>query len=322
MLIMPDINISVIIPVYNVEDYLHVCINSLLKQSYPYFEIICIDDASTDSSLEILEYFSKKDSRIKIIKNEVNRGPGYSRNKGLNIACGKYVSFLDGDDWFSLNAFEILIENAEKNNLDVLMFKAVVYYDDPQEFDMERYYDMDFMDKWDSKIFNHWDLDKKNIFKMPNAPWNKLYLKSFLDENYIRFPNENIIYEDVPFFHKVIISAKKVSMLNQYIHNRRRRQGSIMTLSNRILDNIDLVYKILDVFLEDSSLYEYYKKELLNYIFVSVLDRKYKTVDKRYEKSFFIEITKVYQNFINNYGLYEDIMENIDKKILKKFNVI
>lgn len=319
---MSDINISVIVPVYNVEDYLHVCINSLLNQTYPYFEIICIDDASTDSSLEILEYFSKKDSRIKIIKNDVNKGPGYSRNQGLNSASGKYISFLDGDDWFSLNALEILIEKAEKDNLDVLMFKALVYYDDPQEFDSERYYDMEFMDRWDAKIFNHWDLNKKDIFKMPNAPWNKLYLKSFLDENYIRFPNEDIIYEDVPFFHKVITSARRVSMLNQYLHNRRRRPGSLMTLTSRSLDNIDLVYKLLDLFLEDSSLYEYYKKELLNYILVSVLNRKYKLVDKRYEKSFFNEISKVYQNLINYYGLYDDIIENIDYEILKKFNVI
>ena len=70
--------ISIIIPVYNVEDYLHVCLTSVLNQTYQNFEVICIDDASTDSSLEILEYFAQKDSRIKILKNKSNRGSGYS----------------------------------------------------------------------------------------------------------------------------------------------------------------------------------------------------------------------------------------------------
>ena len=115
--------ISVIVPVYNVEDYLHVCINSILNQTYQDFEIICIDDASTDSSLEILEYFSLKDSRVKVLKNDSNKGPGYSRNRGLDVAKGKYVSFLDADDWFSLNTFEVLINSLNSNNLDLLFLK-------------------------------------------------------------------------------------------------------------------------------------------------------------------------------------------------------
>ena len=106
--------ISIITPVYNVEDYIHVCLNSVLKQTYQDFEIICVDDASTDSTVEILEYFVQKDSRIKILKNESNKGPGFSRNKALKEAKGKYILFLDGDDWLSLNALEILVEKIEK----------------------------------------------------------------------------------------------------------------------------------------------------------------------------------------------------------------
>ena len=147
--------ISVIIPVYNVEDYLHVCINSVLRQSYQDFEIICIDDASTDSSLEILEYFAQKDSRVKILKNDSNKGQGYSRNKGLGMAKGKYISFLDGDDWFSPNTFEISIKKIKQDNLDFLIFKNIVYYDEPQEFGFEEYYDMEFMDKFNNQVFNH-----------------------------------------------------------------------------------------------------------------------------------------------------------------------
>lgn len=312
--------ISVIIPVYNVEDYLHVCLNSILKQSYEDFEIICVDDASTDSSLEILEYFTKKDSRIKVLKNDSNKGPGFSRNRGLDVAEGKYISFLDGDDWFSPDAFEILIKKAEQDNLDLLLFKNIVYYEEPREFGMEEYYDMEFMNEFENKIFNHWDLDKTKLFVMSNAPWNKFYLKSFLDENNIRFPNENLIHEDNPFFYKVITSAKRVSLIDKYLHNRRRRPNSIMTLNNgRLFDNIDAMYKVMDVFFEDMELYDYYKKEVLTYIFSSVFKGKYNQIEDDLKEDFFKAVQEAYKVYIKKYGLYDDIKENIDKEVLDFF---
>ena len=311
--------ISVIIPVYNVENYLHVCINSVLKQNYRDFEIICIDDASTDSSLEILEYFAEKDSRVKILKNNSNNGPGYSRNRGLDVAQGKYVSFLDGDDWFSPNTFEILLKKAEKDNLDVLMFKNIVYYEDNHNFGFEEYYDMEFMNKYENKVFNHFDLEKTKLCIMSNAPWNKFYLKSFLNKNNIRFPNENLIHEDNPFFYKVITSAQRISIINKYLHNRRRRPNSIMTLNNeRLFDNIEICYLILNVFLENDQLYQYYKKEVLTYIF-NILNGEYDKIEEVYKAEFFNQVQNVYMDFIKDYGLYDDILENINPNILNKF---
>ena len=310
--------ISVIVPVYNVEDYLHVCINSVLKQTYQDFELICVDDGSTDSSLDILEFFAQKDSRIKVLKNEMCKGPGFSRNRGLELAQGKFISFLDADDWFSPNALETLIEKAEKDNLDMLMFKSIVFYENPHEFGMEEYYDMKFMEKYENEIFNHLDLDKTKLFVMSNAPWNKFYLKSFLDDNDIRFPNENLIHEDNPFFYKAITSAKRASIIDEYLYNRRRRPNSIMTLTNeRIFDNIKISDLILEVFFEN-GLYEYYKKEILHYIF-SILNYKYNQIDENLKKSFFKEVQGVYKKFIQHYGLYIDIKENVDKKFLNRF---
>ena len=314
--------ISVIIPVYNVEKYLYVCLNSVLKQTYTNFEIICIDDASTDTSLEILEYFAKKDQRIKILKNESNKGPGFSRNKGLNIATGEYISFLDGDDWFTPNIFEILIEKAKKHNPELIIFKNVVYYEESKEFGMEKYYDMEFMDKFEDTIFNHWDLDKTEIFKMANAPWNKLYLKSFLDENDICFPDEHLIHEDNPFFYKVITQAKRVLFINKYLHTRRRRPGSIMSLNNeRLFDNIPIMNKIFDIFFEDIKLYNYYKKELLTYIFTTVFIFKYKQIKKELKKEFFEKIQNTFKVYLKKYGLENDIKECVDIETLKFFKV-
>ena len=257
--------ISVIIPVYNVEKYLHVCLNSVISQEYQNFEIICVEDCSTDSSMEILEYFVLKDSRIKILKNEHNMGPGFSRNRGLNEANGKYILFLDGDDWISSNILQHLVKQSETNDLDVLIFKSIVYYDEQQDFGMENYYDMEFLEEFEDKVFNHFDLDKSRLFSIPNVPWNKFYRKSFLDENNIGFPNENLIHEDNPFYCKVITSAKRISFTDTYFYNRRRRLDSITTLNNeKLFDNIDIVYLILDVFLDNEQLYLYYKSIVLN----------------------------------------------------------
>lgn len=119
--------ISVIIPVYNVEDYLHVCLNSILKQSYQDFEIICIDDASTDSSLEILEYFTRKDSRIKILKNETKKGLKYCKIEGLRNSQGKYITFLNSDGWLSFNALKVFIEKFNEEKLDIIILSDVDY---------------------------------------------------------------------------------------------------------------------------------------------------------------------------------------------------
>ena len=163
---MSNFKISVILPVYNVEKYLHVCLNSVLNQTYQDFEIICIDDASTDSSLEILEYFAKKDSRVKIIKQDFNQGPGHSRNCGLNVAKGKYIFFLDGDDWIDFNTFEVLVKKAEDNNLDLLFFNEINFHEERREFSMEGHSYNDSIINFDNNVFNHFDLDKENFFKL------------------------------------------------------------------------------------------------------------------------------------------------------------
>ena len=312
--------ISVIVPVYNVEDYLHVCINSVLKQTYQNFEIICIDDASTDSSLEILEYFSQKDSRVKIIKNEFNQGPGYSRNYGLNIAKGKYVFFLDGDDWINLNTFEILIKKADENNLDVLLFNEINFQDESREFSIDWDDDSGFITYFENKIFNHFDLGKKNLFKLSNNIWNKLYLKSFLDENNIKFSNENLAYENIPFFYKVITSAERISTINDCLYIHRENKFLFRKSNNeKIFDIFSIYWDFINVFIKNKHLYQYYKRILINYIF-SNLELQYGLMDNKLKERFLFEIKSLIRNLIKYQELYWDIIENIDSNILSKFS--
>ena len=110
-------SVSKIVPVYNVEEYLDDCLISLMSQTYENIQIFCIDDCSEDSSLEILEYYQKLDNRIKIIKNRINSGLSVSRNKGINVATGKYLMFVDSDDWLDKQSIEKLVYCAEKMKL-------------------------------------------------------------------------------------------------------------------------------------------------------------------------------------------------------------
>ena len=291
-----------------------------MKQSYQDFEIICIDDASTDDSLEILEYFAKKDSRIKIIKQDFNQGPGHSRNCGLNVAKGKYIFFLDGDDWIDFNTFEVLIKKADENNLDLLFFNEINFYGETHEFSIDSGVDDDFITKYKNNVFNHFDLDKKDLFKLSNNIWNKLYRKSFLESNNIRFYNENLAYENIPFFYKVMISADRISLMECRFYNYRKNKFLLGKNNNeKIFDIFNIYWNVLNVFIKNKQVYQYYKRVLLNYIFSS-LEMKYDLIDNELKERFFIEIQSLFRNFIKYHDLYWDLLENVDSKILNKFS--
>ena len=227
---------------------------------------------------------------------------------------------MDSDDWLSVNTFEILIKTSEKYNLDLLLFKNIVYYEESHEFGMEEYYDMKFMEKFEREVFNQWDLDKTKLFDVPIGPCNKLYLKSFLDDYNIRFTDKNYIQEDNPFSCKAWINADRISFINKYFYNRRRRPDSIMTLNNeRLFDGIPISYMILDVFLENKEIYEYYKCEVLTYIFKALLI-KYNKIEDQYKDEFYNAIQGVYSDFIEKYDLYDDIEKSLDNAILDFLN--
>ena len=307
--------ISVIIPVYNVEDYLHVCINSVLRQSYQDFEIICIDDASTDSSLEILEYFVQKDSRVKVLKNDSNKGPGYSRNKALDIANGKYIFFLDSDDWIAKETLEFLFNQCEKDDLDVIMFKNIVLYEDKTDFGYENYYDMEYMNKYEGTIFNHWDLTSKEVFDLPVGPCNKLYKKSFINKYAIRFPNEDIIQEDNPFFFKIITLAERVGFSTKYLYIRRRRPNSIMSYlgDEKLFGRIYIADLLVKYFLSNNKLYEHYKMDLFTRVSNHLTDDAYEIINEDLKQEMYESIHNLYIKFFDKYGLTEDILECVDE---------
>lgn len=205
--------ISVIIPVYNVEDYLHVCLNSVLKQTYQDFEIICIDDASTDSSLEILEYFTQKDSRIKIYKNETKKGLKYCQNKGLGIAKGDKKTFLNANEWLSFNALEMLsceadsiIENRLSNKISNFRNESEEnkYYDDVHIFENERivlqkklgkYTKPDIINKIINKDYSNLTIAIKSPHPEGTFHWGDLFFAKALSKSFSKLGFNVIVQE-------------------------------------------------------------------------------------------------------------------------------
>lgn len=311
--------ISIIVPVYNAEDYLYVCLNSILRQSYQDFEVICIDDSSSDSSLEILEYFEFKDSRIKIIKNDSNNGKGFCRNLGLNVAKGEYISFLNANDWLSSDALEVIVKNIHDKNPEVLIFENIIF-DDKCDFLIDSINNLDFLSNIKTKVFNHFDLDKFRFFEISTNVWNKVYSKSFLDINGIRFSDKNLFNPDIPFVFNVLVRAKKISYIDSYIYNFRKISNPLIPLDNEQLFDLFQIYNlVLNVFLNDFSLFIYYQHELLNYVFVDVFYEIYCHVSDKFKERFVKEVQTIFKNLILNYNLYDEILKQINPNILSIF---
>ena len=313
--------ISIIMPVYNTEMYLETAIWSVLMQTNGDFELICIDDCSTDSSLDILKKFSTLDSRIKLLINDTNRGLSYNRNRGIEIAKGEYIFFLDSDDWISLDALEKLQSVVETKNVDMIMFKFITYWEDLNNFSIEPFYDMEFMDKFIDKEFNHHDLDPNSLFDIPGASCNKLYSKDFLVKINFKF-REGVIFEDVPVFFENMIKANKIYLMDEYLYNRRRRKNSITTLTGKkLLDTIVIAKDLINVFIHDNEIYNRYKKGALNITF-SLIKGKYNSIDEKFKEEYFQKSKLLIQELVNNYNIKSDIEENLNKNNLDFYNTI
>ena len=198
--------ISVIIPIFNAEKYLSKCLNSIIRQTFENIEIICVNDGSTDNSLNILNKYSKKDDRIKVFSIE-NHGQGFARNLGLSKANGEYISFIDADDWIEKDSFIMLYEKLKLFDLDILFFQMVNYINSTGELvESDLYNYKSLFDNFNINIpFSHNEVDDF-LFSIAVCPVSKLYKKSFLEKYNIKFP-EGIIFEDNVFFYNAFLNA-------------------------------------------------------------------------------------------------------------------
>lgn len=218
------LRLSIIIPLYNVEQYIGKCLESCLAQDLPEddYEIIVVDDGSPDNSSAIVEEYIEKNKNIRLVHRE-NGGLSAARNTGLKEAQGKYVWFVDSDDWIEPDCLSFLVDFAEDKHLDVLCFGLQLAYPDGRR-----------------NVYNINHEESGNVYKgeeficrvkMPSAAWVALYRRLYLEEHGLSFM-EGILHEDQEFTPRAYSLAASISYVNKMIYNYNQRDGGIMK-SNR-----------------------------------------------------------------------------------------
>lgn len=220
--------VSVIIPVYNSEEYIEECLNSILRQTLNDIEIICINDGSTDKSVDILQRFCNIDSRINIIDQE-NQGAGASRNHGMEVAKGEYLSFLDADDYYEPDMLERAYENASKNNADICIFNGDYFSSEDKTFKHKKHWlNKQYIENTEGCINRE---NEKLLLCTNAAAWNKVYRRMFVEKFDLKF-QEIEWANDVYFTYTAMALAIKITMVDKVlIHYRVRRNQNIQSLS-------------------------------------------------------------------------------------------
>lgn len=254
------VKISVIVPVYNCEDYIEESIKSILNQSFKDIEVICVDDGSTDDSLNILKELSMQDTRLKVFTQE-NQGSSVARNNALEKASGDYIYFFDADDYIVDDCLEKIYNNAINNDSDIVIFK----YDQYKEGYFLKHSEQDIEKQFSKTDFTNFTFDcydyRIRAFKGPFAPWFKFYKKEFLDKYDFEFP-PGLNHNDVPFHVKTILKASKISFIPEYLyHYRIDNPNSISNTRLKNFKDIFSIIKIVEDFLKDENLLEEFEKE-------------------------------------------------------------
>lgn len=242
--------ISIVVPIHNTEKYLEKCLSSIQRQVFTDFEVICVDDCSTDMSASIVQSYCDRDSRFKLIRHEKNLGAGGARNTGIRNCRAEFIASVDGDDYFSEEALQIAWDEMVKGNFDVVVFgysKVDVqgnilstHLPKPRELNLE--------------------IETRDIFNIsdPNF-WNKLWRKSLIIDNDIFFPDW-VFFQDFATIPRIYLFAKKIKILDKSLCFYLKRNDST-TLTNSPKHMIDYlkVFDLLREFLIEKKLFDKHK---------------------------------------------------------------
>jgi len=216
--------ISIIIPTYNVEDYVKECLESVLNQTYPHTEIIVIDDGSTDSTPSILEKYS---NQLFLTLNSNNQGQGAVRNEGIEKATGRYIVFVDSDDWIEPKAVENLVQTFEKINVDLIRFNGNSFQSGKGSFHQQNQYDFSSVLE-EGKTYTGEEMLEVNRKSFSASPCLYAVKKEVLMNKNIKFP-EGFIHEDDVFTTQLFTEVESMTYLNEALYHRRYRTSSTMT---------------------------------------------------------------------------------------------
>ena len=279
-----SIKVSVVIPVYNVEQYLPKCLTSIVQQTLKDIEIICVNDGSTDNCLKIIEEFKSKDERIKIINKE-NDGLGSARNAGLEYTTGEYISFIDSDDYVDKNFLELLYNEAKENDADVACCGI------KREGDGSTH----FLINYSQTVITDDIYEKINISKAVQFSfvWNKIYKHTFLKENELKFM-QDIVFEDLIYTPQIMIKSDTLVTVPKTFYHYIKRENSISQTAADTKIQADKLFSL-------KYMCEYYKNAGIDFNQVPTLLETYKRVkDKAIEQPKLKEIEKTERVKLNN----------------------
>lgn len=286
--------ISLIIPVYNVEKYLHKCFDSIVKQTYKNLEVIIVNDGSTDGSDRIIEEYAEKYDNFRAFKIE-NRGQGGARNYGLSIATGEYICFLDSDDYISEDCIEKLADAVKKYDCDMV---ACNNYDVTEDGTILNLYKNKFKNRCTNVE------EEPEILFNRVSPWGKLFKKELFEG--VEFVTRKW-YEDMRLTPKLCIRAKKIAYIDDALFFYVQRQGSTMN-NSQAKRNLEIIeaFEDLRTFLKEEGLYGKFEKELkymvIEHVAVATITRVVMTdaPDKKAVLRKIQEYLDTYEDLYNN----------------------
>ncbi|MBP5429397.1 MAG: glycosyltransferase [Elusimicrobiaceae bacterium] len=262
------LKVSVIIPVFNVASYLKNCLDSCLASTLQEVEFICINDGSTDNSLQILQEYAKKDKRFIVLSQE-NSGQGITRNRALQVAQGEFVAFVDPDDFISPDLLKSAYDYAQLHRADVVQFNYIEYRESQKKykkidlckkFKKEYNYNLKTRKKYDKTV-----ISEGLFYNLYNQVWNRIYRRDFILKNDIHFATTRN-GEDHLFTIGVLIHADEIYYLADYLYTYRVRMGSMC----HSWTDVDMDYTFenisqLSKYLQAHNLYDKYSSQLSEY---------------------------------------------------------
>lgn len=233
--------VSIIVPIYNVEQYLKKCIDSILEQTYTNLEVLLIDDCTKDKSGQIAKQFEEKDSRCRYIKREKNGGLSAARNTGMKYATGKYICFIDSDDWLDKNYIKVMLGKIKEDDADIVVCDYWMAYDTKKirANSLEQLTD-------DCTI-------QEKVAYIRNHTWTKMFRKEFFEECGLNFPEDIKRAEDIGIIIPLLTYAREISIVNEPLYYYRQRDNSLSNEKKEKKINLEFYDKTVENMLKNAN---------------------------------------------------------------------
>ena len=309
-----EIKVSVIVPIYNACKYIRPALDSIISQTLSEIEIICVDDGSTDTSLDMIKIYQKMDNRIRII-TKTNGGPALARNNGLARARGEYIAFLDADDFYEIDMLEKLYSRAKVDDLDVVIGKYDIYNNKKARF--QPTVESDY-----GSVFKGGVVASKNEYpdfilqSTTGAAWNKLFKRSFIESKGISFLPDVMVFEDVYFTVCALAFAEKVARIDDVImHHRVYSAQSRARLFKKHFNQIPESFLRIKEFLMRGGMYQPLSNGFLN-LSATRCYNAYKLLKSDAREKFF---NLLHEEYCDKLGWSEHVAEDYQKSEVCEF---